>query len=138
MPSGLADYFEGKMLGLMFGSRAFTPPATYYLGLWTTTLSDPSTGSTAGEVSGGSYARVSVTNNSANFDDPAGQGATQNTLLLTWPLATAAWGTVTYVGICDAATAGNLVGYASFASPIVVSQYDTVIFQPGDLDITLT
>lgn len=138
MAAGFTDYFEGKVLGLLFGARAFTAPGTYYVGLWTTTLSDTSTGSTAGEVSGGSYARVSVTNNSSNFDDPAGAGATQNTSLISFPMATASWGTVTYVGICDASTAGNMIAYAQLASSVAVAQYDTVIFQPGDLDITLT
>lgn len=137
MASGFTDYFEGKTLGLLFGARAFTAPTTYYIGLWTTTLSDTSTGSTAGEVSGGSYSRVSVANSSSNFDDPAGAGATQNTNLISFPMATASWGTITYVGICDASTGGNMLAYAQLTSSVSVSTYDTVIFQPGDLDITL-
>jgi len=107
------------------------------VGLWTASLSDSSTGSTAGEPSGGSYARVSVTNNSSNFDAASG-GATANTNLITFPMATASWGTVTYVGICDASTGGNLIAYADLGTSISVAQYDTVIFKPGDLDITLT
>ena len=138
MAAGFTDYFEGKVLGLIFGARAFTAPSTYYVGLWTTTLSDTSTGSTAGEVSGGSYARVSVTNGTSQFADPAGAGATSNAQLISFPMATASWGTVTHVGICDASTAGNMIAYAQLASAVSVAQYDTVIFQPGDLDITLT
>jgi len=137
MASGLSDYFEDKILGYVFGSRAYTNATTYYVGLWTATLTDASTGSTAGEPSGGSYARVTLTNSSSNFDLPSG-GATQNTNLLAFPMATAAWGTVTYVGICDAATAGNLIAYASLTTSVAVSTYDTVLFQPGDLDITIT
>lgn len=139
MPSGLSDYFEDKMVGYMFGSRAYTIPATYYVGLWTATLSDSSTGSTAGEPSGGAYARVSVTNNSSNFDAvSAGTGLTKNTNLITFPMATSSWGTITYVGICDASSAGNLIAWASLTTPISVAAYDTVLFQPGDLTITLT
>ena len=137
MAAGFTDYFEGKTLGLMFGARAFTAPSTYYIGLWTSTLSDSSTGSSTGEVSGGSYARVSVSNGTSQFADPAGAGATSNSQLITFPMATAAWGTVTYVGICDASTAGNMLAYAQLASAVTVAQYDTVIFQPGDLAITL-
>lgn len=137
MASGFSDYFEGKVLGYLFGNVAYSLPATYYVGLWTATLSDASTGSTAGEPSGGSYARVSVTNNSSNFDAVSG-GATANTNLITFPMASASWGTITYVGICDASTAGNLIAYAQLGTPISVAQYDTVIFKPGDLDITLT
>ena len=137
MASGLSDYFENEIIGYIFGGRAYTNPATYYVGLWTATLSDASTGSTAGEVSGGSYARVSVTNNSSNFDAPSG-GATANTTLIAFPLAAGFWGTVTYVALCDASTAGNIIAYAELNTPVSVSTYDTVLFQPGDLDITIT
>jgi hypothetical protein len=137
MAAGFSDYFENKVLGYLFGNVAYSLPATYYVGLWTASLSDSSTGSTAGEVSGGSYARVSVTNNSSNWD-AAASGATANTNLISFPMATASWGTVTYVGICDASTAGNMIAYAQLTTSVSVAQYDTVIFQPGDLDITLT
>lgn len=137
MASGLSDYFENKVIGYLFGNVAYSLPATYYVGLWTATLSDSSTGSTAGEPSGGAYQRVAVTNNSSNWDAAAG-GATANTNLIAFPMATASWGTVTYVGILDASTAGNMIAYAQLTTPVSVSQYDTVIFQPGDLDITLT
>lgn len=137
MASGFSDYFEDKALGLLFGAVAYTVPSTYYVGLWTATLSDASTGSTAGEPAGGSYARVAVTNNSSNFDAVVA-GATANTNLITFPMASASWGTVTYVGILDALTAGNMIAYASLGTSISVSQYDTVIFTPGNFDITLT
>jgi len=137
MPSGLSDFFEDAVLARLFGGVALTVPGTYHIGLWTATLSDASTGSTAGEPSGGSYARAAVTNSGANWDAVSG-GATANTNLIAFPMATASWGTVTYVGICDASTAGNMIAYAQLNSPVTVSQYDTVLFQPGDLDITLT
>jgi len=137
MPSGLSDYAENKLLGYYFGSVSASLPATYYVGLWTATLVDASTGSTAGEPSGGAYARVAVTNDGSNFDAPAG-GATANTLLIAFPMATASWGTITYVGICDAASAGNLIAYGSLTTPAAVAIYDTVLFQPGELDITIT
>lgn len=137
MASGLSDYFEDQVLGKIFGNQTLTVPATYYVGLWTATLSDASTGSTAGEPSGNAYARVSVTNNGSNWDAVSG-GATANTNLIAFPMATGSWGTVTYVGICDASTAGNMIAYAQLTTPVSVAQYDTVLFQPGDLDITLT
>jgi hypothetical protein len=137
MPSGFSDYFENKVVGYLFGNVAYSLPSTYYVGLWTATLSDSSTGSTAGEASGGSYARVAVTNNSTNFA-AASAGATSNNNLIQFPMATASWGTVTYVGILDALTTGNLIAYADLSTPVSVAQYDTVIFKPGDLDITIT
>ena len=53
-------------------------------------------------------------------------------------MATGSWGSVTYVALCDASTTGNIIAYAELGTPISVSQYDTVIFKPGDLYITLT
>lgn len=137
MPSGISDYFEDKVIGYLFGSRAYSLPATYYVGLWTATLSDTSTGSTAGEVSGGAYARQSVTNNSSNFSVPSA-GATSNSNLIAFPMATASWGTVTYVALLDASTLGNIIAWASLTTPVTVAQYDTVLFQPGDLSISIT
>ena len=137
MASGFSDYFENNVIGYLFGNVAYSLPATYYVGLWTATLSDASTGSTAGEPSGNAYARVAVTNDSSNFDAASG-GATANTGLITFPMATGSWGSVTYVALCGASTTGNIIAYAELGTPISVSQYDTVIFKPGDLDITLT
>lgn len=135
--SGLSSYFEDQVLGKLFGNQTLTVPGTYYIGLWTSPLTNTSTGSSAGEASGGSYARVAVTNNGSNWDAVSG-GATSNTNLIAFPMATSSWGTVTYVGICDASTAGNLIAYAQLSSSASVSAYDTVLFQPGTLDITLT
>lgn len=136
--AGLSSYFEDQVLGKLFGNQTLTVPGTYYIGLWTSTLSNSSTGSTAGEPAGGtSYSRVSVTNNGSYWDAVSG-GATANTTLIAFPMATGSWGTITYVGICDAASNGNMIAYAQLASPVSVSTYDTVLFQPGALDITLT
>lgn len=135
--SGFSSYFEDQVLGKVFGNQTLTVPGTYYIGLWTAPLTNTSTGSTAGEPSGGSYARVSVTNNGSNWDAVA-SGATANTNLIAFPMATGSWGTVTFVGICDASTGGNLIAYAQLGSSVAVSTYDTVLFQPGTLDITLT
>lgn len=136
MASGLSNYFENYLLSHLFGNASYTNPGTYYFGLWTATLSDASTGSTAGEPSGGAYQRVAVTNNGTNWASASG-GATSNSTLVAFPMATASWGTITYVGICDASTSGNMIAYASLASPVSVAQYDTVLFKPGDLDITI-
>jgi len=136
MASGFSDYFENKVLGLLFGGVAYTIPSTYYVGLWTTTLSDSSTGSTSGEPVGGGYARVALTNNSSNFSSVT-IGETSNIPLIAFAASTASWGTITNVGLCDAITGGNLLAYSSFVTPISVAQYDTVIFKPGDFDITL-
>jgi hypothetical protein len=61
-------------------------------------------GQGAGEVSGGSYARVSTAPadwDAASGADPA---TLENTSLITFPTATGSWGTVTHAGLWTHAT----------------------------------
>jgi hypothetical protein len=61
----LSDADANNMLDSRFGSVAVAIPATYYVGLSTTTPTN--TGTNVTEPAGGSYARVAVTNNATNF-----------------------------------------------------------------------
>ncbi len=64
------------------------------------------------EPSGGAFARASVTNNDTNFPaatSPGGVGTKKNGALITFPQATADWGTVTHWAMYDADPAGNLL-----------------------------
>jgi len=71
------NYLEDAVLNAVLRNVSFTSPATVYVGLFT---ADPGeAGSLANEVSGGSYARVSVT-----FGAPSG-GTCANTGILTSP-----------------------------------------------------
>lgn len=130
------DFLENEILDQIFGAQAYTAPATLYIGLWTSALTDASTGSTAGEVSGGSYARVAFTNNKTNWTTASG-GALDNAVAITFAQATASWGTVSYVGICDAATVGNMLGWAALTTAKAVGSGDTAQFAVGALDVTL-
>ena len=120
----LIDFlFRGQALGITGATAAANSgPATLYVGLWTTTLVDASTGATAGEVTGGSYARVAVTSAltawagtqaAASTTASTGtNGTTSNNAAITFPAPTAAWGVITYAAICDAATGGNMLIWA--------------------------
>ena len=131
-----SDYLENEILDDIFGNAAYSVPATLYIGLWTSALSDSSTGSTAGEVSGGAYARVSMTNNSTNWP-AASSGAKANGTAITFPQATGSWGTVTYFCILDASTAGNILGWGALTVSKAIANGDTASFAIGDLDVTL-
>lgn len=134
--TGLSNYAANGMLDRMFRNQAFTVSANY-VGLWTATLSDSSTGSTAGEVSGGSYARVAV--NASGGGSPAwsavSAGATSNANAITFPTASGSWGTVTYAGVLDASTTGNLLLYGAVTSQAVASG-DTVSFASTALSLS--
>ena len=137
MAGSFSDFLELEVLDHVFGAAAYTAPVTIYVGLWTAALTDASTGSTASEVSGGSYARVAVTNNATNFP-AASAGAKSNGTAVTFPAATASWGTVTHVGLLDAATTGNMLAWADLTTSKTISDGDTASFAVGDIDFTLT
>lgn len=133
-----SDYLEKEILDHILGGGIYQRPATVWIGLWTSALSDSSTGSTAGEVSGGAYARVSRTNNSTNWPAASGTTATKsNGTAITFPQATASWGTVTYFCIIDAPTAGNILGWGALTQSKAIGAGDTAAFAIGDLDVTL-
>jgi hypothetical protein len=106
-----------------------------YVGLFTTAPTDAGGGA---EVSGGAYARVAMTNNSTNW--PAASGTTPavkaNGTAVTFPRATAAWGTVAAFAIFDAASAGNLLYWGALTTAKVVAIDDTPSFGVAALTIT--
>ena len=104
------NYLEDKVLNHVFGGTAYTAPSTLYVGLFTTAPSDSSAGT---EVSGGSYARQSVAM-SVSGTSPT---EADNDSAIEFPTATANWGTVSYAGVYDASTGGNLLAYAQLTDP---------------------
>lgn len=133
MAGSFSDFLELELLDHVFGAAAYSAPATLYVALFTATPSDAGGGT---ECSGGSYARVAVTNNATNFPAASG-GAKANGTAIEFPQATASWGTVTQFGIFDAATDGNLLAWGDLTASKAVGDGDTISFPIGDLDITL-
>lgn len=131
MAGSKSDYLENKMLDLVLGGQAYTPPASLYFGLFTASPSDAGGGT---EVSGNGYARVAVTNNLTNFPAASG-GSKQNAAAVTWPTATGSWGVVVAVGIYDASSAGNLLYWTTISSKTVDSN-DTVSIPVNNLTVT--
>jgi hypothetical protein len=106
----LTDFAEVALLNRIFHGTAL-PSRSFYLGLLTAAPLDDGT-VTEVSSSGTAYARRSIA-----FAAASG-GVSNNSATLTFPTATAAWGTITYVGIFDAASGGNLWFYA----PLTTSQ----------------
>jgi hypothetical protein len=114
--TAMSDYLENKLLDTLLRGQSYTMPTTVYAALATSTGSDTACGT---EVSGGSYARVSVTSSLSNWagTQSAGSttassgtgGTTSNNNSITFPSPTANWGTVTEVCVFDASSAGNLL-----------------------------
>lgn len=123
-----ADYLENKIIDHMLRNQAYTPPATIYLALFTTATSDAGGGT---EVSGGSYARQAVSLSAASG------GASENSADITFPTATADWGTVTHVALMDALTGGNMLMHTPLDASKTVNNGDSFKINAGDLDVTV-
>ena len=99
----LTHYAEGKVGDAILRAISFTAPTQLYMALFTVAPTDAGGGT---EVSGGGYARQPVT---------FGAGTTQttgtlwtNSSTVTFPQATANWGTIVAFAFFDATTAGNM------------------------------
>jgi len=121
-----SDYMENAIINVM-RSTDFTGVAAY-VALYTAAPSDAGGGT---EVSGGSYARQL-----AGLSAPSG-GASSNASDITFPTATADWGTVTHVGLFDASTAGNLLMWSALDASKAVGNGDTFKINAGELDVTV-
>jgi hypothetical protein len=133
--SAMSDYLENQLIAHIFRTGSFTKPTTLAIGLFTAAPSDSGGGT---EVSGGAYARVARNPLDANWAATSGtDGATSNVADITFPTATANWGTVTHVGIFDNTTGGNLLFWGALTTAKAVNNGDTFKFNAGDLDITL-
>lgn len=100
-----------------------------YLGFFTAAPSDAGGGT---EVSGGSYARQAPT-----FAAPSGTPRSIATSAdITFPTASADWGTITHFGIFDAVSAGNLLYWAAVTVTKTVLNGDTAKVLSGALTVT--
>ena len=123
-----SNFLENALINAVLRNTTYTSPATVYVSLYTT---DPTDADTGTEVSGGSYARTSVT-----FGAPS-NGVSTNSADVTFPTATASWGTVTHIGIHDASTAGNLLFHTPLDTSKTIDSGDIFKITSGNLSVTL-
>ena len=125
----ISNYLEAAIINATLRNTTYTSPATVYVSLWT---SDPTDAGSGTEVSGGSYARTAVT-----FGAPS-NGVTTNNADVTFPTATASWGTVGWIGINDAATGGNLLYHTALDTAKAIDTGDIFKISTGNLSVTLS
>lgn len=123
------DYAENKTLDHITG-KATWAAVTAYVGLFTAAPSDAGGGT---EVSGGAYARKATV--AADWN-AASAGSASNANALSFPTATASWGTVTHFALFDAATAGNMLRWAALTTSKTIGNGDTASFAAGSLVCT--
>lgn len=133
------NYLDEKLNKLSFGKTAYAGETTVYVALSTSTPTK--SGSNFTEPSGNAYTRVSVTNNTTNWVPSGSQPGTgqqqENGTTVQFPTATGSWGTVTYFGIYDASTSGNLLAYGVLDTSRTILNQDSASFAPGALKIKL-
>lgn len=130
--SQATNYLEAALLDHLFDLSAYTAPATMYLALFTA-MSDGEAG-TATEVTGGSYARLAITNDATSWSRLSNVVTNDN--LLEFAAASANWGDVTHWALCDALSGGNKLIYGEFDDPITVNNGSTFRVGAGQLSVT--
>jgi hypothetical protein len=124
----ISNYLENALINGTLRATNFTAPAAVYVSLHT---ADPTDAGTGAEVSGGSYVRQAAT-----FGAPS-NGASTTTADITYPQATAGYGTVTHIGIFDALTTGNLLYHSPLTTSKTIDTGDIFKITSGSLTVTL-
>jgi hypothetical protein len=128
--AALSDYAEKLLLDYSMTTGSVTRPTAWYVALYTVAPSDSGGGT---EVTGGGYARKTVTFAAAT----SGAGTTSNSGDVSWTASGAAFGTVVAIGIHDAVTGGNLLWHGNMTASKTIADGDTLEFSAGNIDLTL-
>jgi len=131
MAGSFSNYTENKVLDHIVGKTSFTMP-TAYVALSIADPTDDASGLT--EPSGGSYARVQTSGSDWNA---ASSGSITNAEDISFPTATASWGTISHFALMDASSGGNMLAHGSLTTEKAVGSGDTLKFAAGDITITL-
>lgn len=123
------QYFRDKILNWLKGTAFGTAPSTCYLALFTTAPTDAYTsGSPTGvEVSGGSYARQVITWSAVNVVAGTGDNI-DNSAAITFPTATANWGTIVDAAAMDASTAGDMLIFGLLNASVTINTGNQMTF----------
>ena len=124
----MSNYLEEKIINLTLRGIAYTAPTSVWLALYTSNPTDADTGT---ECSGGSYERKQIT-----FGAPT-DGTATNSAEIEYDSATTDWGTISYVGIRDASTGGNLLYHTGLTVPKPIAEGDIFKVQIDNLSVTI-
>lgn len=144
--AAMSNYLQNHFIDFLLRGQTFTAPSTVFIALVTTASSASACGT---EVTGGSYARVSVTSSLANWagTQSAGSttassgtsGQTSNNGAITFPAPTANWGTIVGFCVMDASSGGNLLFFAPLTVNKTVNNGDAApSFAAAALTYTIT
>lgn len=129
--SNVIDSVANALLDSIFGAGS---PATWYIGLYSDMPLDDGSGGT--EITGGSYARKSTTNNATNYPN-ASSRQKANGVAFTFATATADWGSIVGIGFFTASSGGTPQYKADLVADRTVLNGDTFSFAIGQLVISV-
>ena len=139
---GFTDFLESGVLARTFGRKNFSyqdPSTHYYIGLATGTINESFSNLSTVEVAGGSYARVQYKNDTSTSGwlSPS-NGNVVNRGIITFPTATASWGTVTDYFIARHITAvTGIVVIGTLSASKNISTGNVASFPSGEISIHL-
>lgn len=136
--SAASNYLENKLLDHVLTATAFTQPSRF-LALFTNTSGNAAANLEAGTLtdevstSGTAYARQAITFNAASG------GSSSSSATVTFPTATANFGTITHVAIMDSDVegSGNVLFYGAVTTAKTIETGDTFQVSSGNLTISL-
>lgn len=131
--SSFSAYLEDAIADWISGSAMPTAPTTTYLALYTSEPKDDDSGT---EVTGGSYARQSISYGLPGSVTDTGTTMAINANII-FPTATGTWGSITHFGVFDALSGGNLLFFGSFTVAKLIESGDTYSVASGDLSILI-
>ena len=126
----ISYYLANQFMKAALQGVPFTPPEEVYLALFVT---NPTAGNSGQEVSGGAYARQLIT-----FQEVPVQGGYsiyQNDTDIEYPVATTSWDTISFLGVYDALTGGNLLWYMELDQPRLTLPGDNATVYAGSVQI---
>jgi hypothetical protein len=126
----MSNFLEDALINATLRNTTYTSVATVYVSLWTSNPGDDASG-TEVSTSGTSYARTAVT-----FGAPS-NGVSLNSADVTFPTATASWGTVGWIGINDSTSGPNLLYHTALDTAKAIDSGDIFKISTGNLSVTL-
>ena len=131
----MSNFLENALLNATLNATTYTAPANIYVSLWTSNPNDDASGTEVSTVGTG-YARTAV-----SFATASGtSGNVLNDADVTFPTATASWGTVGWIGINDSATSGgldHLLYHTALDTSKTIDTGDIFKISTGNLSVTL-
>ena len=129
--SAATDFTEALALNWLLTSNTATRPTAWYVGLFTSATSDAGGGT---EVSGNGYSRQAVSFTVATVSGTTKAG---NSATITFPTATATWGTISYIAIFNASSSGNMLFHGPVVTNKLIETDDSFQITAGNLTVEL-